>query len=165
MEGNIFRPGINDVATCWVPKHRADGGQWKSGSYHTWGGGIFYAGDKQILLSMHCWVSGSCVMQAPVMKGRGRGVWFWAEQSWDREKLAPRLPLPTGHDCWQGDNQPCSWCQRPRGSQAVNVHPAFQTPGTVWPNCSSEPWLTRAGHQQAVPKSVDNRCSVLGHCK
>ena len=106
------------------------GEEGKLGS-HTWGEGAVSAGDKRTVLSIHCWASGSCVLQVPVMNRRARGVWYWTEPSCSRQELVQRLPLPTGHDGWLVDNQPRSRCPRPRGNQAVSVRPAFQTLGTL----------------------------------
>lgn len=55
------------------PSTEQMGEECKSGS-HPQGGGVFYACDKQILLSTHCGGSGSCVMPAPVMNCRGKEV-------------------------------------------------------------------------------------------
>lgn len=55
------------------PSTEQMGEECKSGS-HPQGGGVFYACDKQILLSTHCGGSGSCVMPAPIMNCRGREV-------------------------------------------------------------------------------------------
>lgn len=40
LEGNIFTLGINDIATCRVPKHQAVGKLVQAGELHT--GGFFF---------------------------------------------------------------------------------------------------------------------------
>lgn len=153
LEGNIFTViGINGIATCWVPQHRADGEIVKIGELHTWNG---YVSHLWLTDPLKCTLPGAWQLRpaSPYNDRRGRVASGPMEDVGG--SLCPRGMVLAS---WQPAVLLMPEAQR------QPARPAFQTPDTVT-HCRSEPWLTRAGNQRAVPEWAESRCSGPGHCR